>query len=151
MLQHRVGTSSKSQSSQKVESGIKLAQKSRNEKKKYNISSLNMILSDFIVPLHALLSVSHSTLQKNGHFHFRSRILISKSSETCPVLNTAHWQKHLLGAAFYAQAPWGGRQYWPLRPQFWFLLEVWGHVTWSSNTVQATIVCVTIGSRAFNC
>lgn len=59
-----------------------------------------MILSDFIVPLHALISVSYSTLQKNGHFRFRSRILIGKSSETCPVLNTTHWQKHLLGTAF---------------------------------------------------
>lgn len=48
-----------------------------------------MILSDFIVPLHALLSVSYSTLQKNGHFPFRTRILIGESSEICPVLKTA--------------------------------------------------------------
>lgn len=75
-----------------------------------------MILSDVIVPFHALLSVSHSTLQKNGHFPFRSRSLIRENSETCPVLKTTYWQKHLLGTPFYTQVPWGRRQYWLLRP-----------------------------------
>lgn len=56
--------------------GFKFGQESRKEKKKYNISTLHIVvsISDFIVPSHALGSISSPTFRKSGHIPTRSRM-----------------------------------------------------------------------------